>query len=131
MSKGINKVILVGNVGSPPDVRVLKGGEKVVKVSVATTETWKDKESGEKKSITEWHSIAIFGKLADIAEKYIVKGDKIYIEGALKARKWIDKDTDVEKKSIEIIAQQLQVLSARKETGNKSSVDLFDDEIPF
>ena len=103
MAGSVNKVILVGNLGKDPEVRRMTSGEPVVNLSVATSETWKDKSSGEKKEKTEWHRVVIFNKnLADVAEKYLKKGAKVYVEGQLQTRKWTDKD-GAEKYSTEIV----------------------------
>jgi len=90
MSNGICKVILIGNVGQDPEVRYLPGGGAVANMSVATSESWKDKNTGEKKTDTEWHRVCVFGKLADIVSQYVKKGSKVYLEGKLKTRKWQD-----------------------------------------
>ena len=89
----VNKVIIVGNLGRDPETRYLPSGEAVTNISVATTDTWKDKASGEKKEATEWHRIAFFGRLAEIAGEYLKKGSQVYIEGQLRTRKWQDKET--------------------------------------
>ena len=88
---GINKVILVGRVGQDPETRHTQGGDLIVNLSIATSDTWKDKQSGEKKEMTEWHKVTIFGKLAEIADKYLEKGSQVYFEGKLKTDKWTDK----------------------------------------
>ena len=106
MAYSINKVTLVGNVGNDPEVRSLQSGNKVVNLSLATSERWKDKETGEMKSNTEWHKVVIFNAaLADIAEKYIKKGAKIYVEGQISTRKWKDEQSGQDKYSTEIIIQ--------------------------
>ena len=103
MAGSVNKVILVGNLGKDPEVRRMTSGEPVVNLSVATSETWKDKSSGEKKEKTEWHRVVIFNEnLAKVAEQYLKKGAKVYLEGALQTRKWTDKD-GAEKYSTEIV----------------------------
>jgi single-strand DNA-binding protein len=103
MAGSVNKVILVGNLGKDPEVRRLTSGDPVVNLSIATSESWRDKASGEKKEKTEWHRVVIFNKnLADVAEKYLKKGAKVYIEGQLQTRKWTDKD-GAEKYSTEIV----------------------------
>lgn len=86
----VNKVILIGNLGNDPEVRTFQDGGKVVNLSIATSETWKDRDTGEKRERTEWHRVAIFGPLADIAERYLRKGSKVYVEGKLATRKWQD-----------------------------------------
>ncbi|MFZ3223566.1 MAG: single-stranded DNA-binding protein, partial [Rugosibacter sp.] len=88
----VNKVILVGNLGKDPESRYMPNGDAVVNITLATTDTWKDKQTGEKKEATEWHRVVFFRKLAEIAGQYLKKGSQVYIEGALKTRKWQDKD---------------------------------------
>jgi single-strand DNA-binding protein len=114
---GVNKVILVGNLGADPEVRQLPSGEPVVNLRLATSESWRDKNSGERKEKTEWHKIVIFNEnLAKVAEKYLHKGSKIYIEGALQTRKWTNKDGQ-DQYSTEVVLQkfrgELQMLDAR------------------
>lgn len=92
MSKGINKVILIGNLGAEPDVRYMQNGDAVARVSLATSESWKDKATGEAQERTEWHRVVFFGKLAEIVKQYLHKGSKIYVEGQLRTNKWQDKD---------------------------------------
>ena len=105
MAGSVNKVILVGNLGRDPEVRRMQSGDAVVNLSIATSETWRDKASGERKEKTEWHRVVIFNKnLADVAEKYLRKGSKVYLEGALQTRKWTDKD-GAEKYSTEVVLQ--------------------------
>src|SRR5450432_1067612 len=105
MAGSVNKVILVGNLGKDPEVRRMTSGDPVVNLSIATSESWRDKASGEKKEKTEWHRVVIFNKnLADVAEKYLKKGAKVYLEGSLQTRKWTDKD-GAEKYSTEIVLQ--------------------------
>ena len=114
---GVNKVILVGNLGADPEVRQLPSGEPVVNLRLATSESWRDKNSGERKEKTEWHKIVIFNEnLAKVAEKYLHKGSKIYIEGALQTRKWTNKDGQ-DQYSTEVVLQkfrgELQMLDGR------------------
>jgi single-strand DNA-binding protein len=105
MAGSVNKVILVGNLGKDPEVRRMTSGDPVVNLSVATSESWRDKASGERKEKTEWHRVVIFNKnLADVAEKYLKKGAKVYLEGSLQTRKWTDKD-GAEKYSTEVVLQ--------------------------
>ena len=105
MAGSVNKVILVGNLGKDPEVRRMTSGDPVVNLSIATSESWRDKASGEKKEKTEWHRVVIFNKnLADVAEKYLRKGAKVYLEGSLQTRKWTDKD-GAEKYSTEVVLQ--------------------------
>ena len=154
MAGSVNKVILVGNLGKDPEVRRMTSGDPVVNLSVATSESWRDKASGERKEKTEWHRVVIFNKnLADVAEKYLRKGAKVYVEGSLQTRKWTDKD-GAEKYSTEIVLQnfrgELTMLDGRNGGeggggggsfgGGRSAAgeapasfqrDEMDDEIPF
>ena len=121
MAGSVNKVILVGNLGKDPEVRRLGSGEPVVNLRIATSETWRDKQSGEKKERTEWHSVVIFNEnLAKVAEQYLKKGSKIYIEGQLQTRKWQDQ-SGVEKYTTEIVLQryrgELTILDSRGQGG--------------
>ena len=93
MARGVNKVILVGNLGQKPEIRYTQTDSAVANLSLATSESWKDKETGEQREKTEWHRIVYFGKLAEIAEQYLDKGSKVYVEGKLQTRKWQDKET--------------------------------------
>ncbi|WP_416047341.1 single-stranded DNA-binding protein [Cupriavidus basilensis] len=108
----INKVILVGNLGADPETRYLPSGDAVSNIRLATTDRYKDKTSGEMKEATEWHRIAFFGKLAEIAGQYLKKGSQVYIEGRIRTRKWTDQ-AGVEKYSTEIVAEQMQMLGNR------------------
>ena len=148
MAGSVNKVILVGNLGKDPEVRRMTSGDPVVNLSIATSESWRDKASGERKEKTEWHRVVIFNKnLADVAEKYLKKGAKVYVEGQLQTRKWTDKD-GAEKYSTEVVLQNfngtLVMLDGRNEGGGGSRErvgaseapaafqrDEMDDEIPF
>lgn len=116
MARGINKVILVGNLGNDPDVRYTAGGAAVANVSIATTEAWKDRESGEMQEKTEWHKVVFFGKLAEIVAEYVKKGSQIYIEGRLQTRKWQDKEGN-ERYTTEIVANEMQMLGGRSSGG--------------
>jgi single-strand DNA-binding protein len=107
----VNKVILIGNLGKDPEVRYLPSGDAVTNISVATTDTWKDK-SGEKQEHTEWHRVAFFGKTAEIAGEYLKKGSPVYIEGRIRTRKWQDKEGN-DKYSTEIVADRMQLLGGR------------------
>jgi len=147
MAGSVNKVILVGNLGRDPEVRRMTSGEPIVNLSVATSESWRDKSSGERKERTEWHRVVIFNEnLAKVAEQYLRKGSKVYLEGQLATRKWTDKD-GVEKYSTEVVLNrfrgELVMLDARGEGGGApraaassdapASFDRseLDDEIPF
>src|SRR3954469_248535 len=154
MAGSVNKVILVGNLGKDPEVRRMTSGDPVVNLSVATSESWRDKASGERKEKTEWHRVVIFNKnLAEVAEKYLRKGSKVYLEGSLQTRKWTDKD-GAEKYSTEVVLQNfngtLVMLDSKGEGGGgyggggggrervgasespaSFQRDEMDDEIPF
>ena len=110
----INKVILVGRCGQDPEVRYLPSGETVANITVATSESWKDKQTGEKKELTEWSRISFFGKLAEIAGKYLKKGSQVYIEGRLRTRKYTDKE-GIDRYATEIIADTMQMLGSRQD----------------
>ncbi len=112
----VNKVIIVGNLGRDPETRYMPNGEAVTNIAVATTESWKDKNSGEKKELTEWHRITFYRKLAEIAGQYLKKGSQIYVEGRLQTRKWQDKE-GVERYTTEIIADTMQMLGSRQGGG--------------
>ncbi len=144
----VNKVIIVGNVGRDPETRYMPSGDAVTNISVATSDRYKDKQTGEMKENTEWHRIAFFGKLAEIAGQYLKKGSQVYVEGRLRTRKWTDQSGQ-EKYSTEIIADSMQMLGARMAgSGEESSssrskpaesasspsanaLDAMDDDIPF
>ena len=112
MAKGVNKVILLGNIGGDPDVRYMPNGNAVTNVTVATSETWKDKQTGQNQERTEWHRIVFFNRLGDIAAEYLHKGSKVYVEGALRTRKWQTQDGQ-DRYSTEIVARELQMLDSR------------------
>lgn len=121
-SRGINKVILIGNLGQDPDVRYMPNGNAVANLSLATFESWKDKQTGEIREKTEWHKIVIFGKLAEIAGEYLSKGSQIYIEGSLQTRKWQDQ-TGQDRYTTEIVVNingTMQMLNSRNNTQNKN-----------
>ncbi|ODA15913.1 single-stranded DNA-binding protein [Achromobacter xylosoxidans] len=109
----VNKVILIGNLGRNPDIRYSPDGAAVCSMSIATTSTWKDRASGERREETEWHRVVMYNRLAEIAGEYLRKGRSVFIEGRLKTRKWQDKDTGGDRYSTEIIADQLQMLGGR------------------
>ncbi len=112
MARGINKVILVGNLGNDPDVRYTANGAAVSNISIATSESWKDKESGEQVEKTEWHRVVFFGKLAEIVAEYLKKGSQVYVEGRLQTRKWQDKEGN-DKYTTEIVANEMQMLGSK------------------
>lgn len=149
----VNKVILIGNLGADPEIRYMPNGDPVATFNIATTDTWKDKQTGEKKEATEWHRIVIFRKLAEIAGQYLKKGAPIYIEGALKTRKWQDQSGQ-DRYTTEIVADTMQMLGGKREgeqsaprsesapaqnqqrsapaqNGGGGSFDDFEDSIPF
>jgi len=150
MARGINKVIIVGNLGGDPETRYMPSGSAVTNLTVATNESWKDKQTGEQKDRTEWHKVAMFNRLAEIAAEYLRKGSQVYIEGKLRTRKWQDKSGQ-DRWTTEIIADEMQMLggrggagggggSAPKSSGQDSGPpsappqtgpDDFDDDIPF
>ena len=144
MAGSINKVILIGNVGRDPEVRAMQDGSKVVSFSIATSEFWKDKASGERRERTEWHRIVVFNpNLSDICEKYLKKGSKVYIEGQLQTRKWQDQ-AGVERYTTEVIIPrfrgELTMLDSRNSDGdafqanaydNNDTPGIMDDDIPF
>lgn len=110
----VNKVILVGNAGKDPELRYTPEGSAICNLSIATTSSWKDKASGEKKEETEWHRLVSYGKLAEIMGEFIKKGKSIYVEGRLKTRKWQDKDTGADRYSTEIVVDQMQLLGSKE-----------------
>ena len=133
----LNKAILIGNVGADPEIRSTQAGEKVANISLATTERWSDKNTGEKKEKTEWHRVILFGKPAGVAESYIRKGSKLYVEGKIQTRKW-DDSSGVTKYSTEIVLSgfdaklvMLDSKSNKLEAGAQPVGGGFDDEIPF
>ena len=154
MARGINKVILIGNLGADPETRAMPSGTTVANLRVATSESWRDKQSGEQQERTEWHRVALFGRLAEIAGEYLRKGSQVYIEGSLRTRKWQDKQGN-ERYSTEIVGNDLQMLGGRggagagaasasagaagagapsyaeESAGGGSRSEEFDDDIPF
>ena len=148
MARGVNKVILVGNLGQKPDIRYTQTDSAVANLSLATSESWKDKETGEQREKTEWHRIVYFGKLAEIAEQYLDKGSKVYVEGKLQTRKWQDKDTGADRYTTEIVGNELTMLDSKNSSGmnemnesqnferntgqsDKAQEDFNEDDIPF
>ena len=154
MARGINKVILVGNLGKDPETRYMPSGKAVTNFSIATSESWKDKQTGEQKEQTEWHNIVMYDRLAEIAAEYLRKGSQVYVEGRLRTRKWQDKEGR-DRYTTEIIANEMQMLGGRGGAGGAGggmgtesraeprpapatergaaapSRDEFDDDIPF
>lgn len=150
MARGINKVILIGNLGRDPEIRYTPRGLAVANVSIATSETWKDKQSGENQERTEWHRVVFYQRLAEIVGEYLRKGSKVFIEGRLRTSKWQDKNTGQDRYTTEIIAENMQMLDSKggamdttsgfEKSGNASQppaveaappLDNFDDDIPF
>jgi len=113
MARGINKVILIGNLGQDPETRYMPSGGAVTNVTLATSETWKDKQTGQPQERTEWHRVVFFNRLAEIAGEYLRKGSKVYIEGSLRTRKWQDKATGADRYTTEIVAGEMQMLDSR------------------
>ena len=142
MRKGINKVILIGNLGQDPDVRYMPNGNAVANVTLATSDSWKDKNTGETQERTEWHRVVFFRRLGEIVGEYCKKGSKIYVEGRLQTRKWQDKNGQ-DRYTTEIIADQMQMLDGRGSGGSSSHAGNgaqptqpapdadFDDDLPF
>jgi single-strand DNA-binding protein len=155
-SRGVNKVILVGNVGNDPEVRYMPNGNAVANISVATSDSWKDRNTGDQQERTEWHRVVFFNRLAEIVEQYVKKGSKLYLEGRLQTRSW--EQDGVKRYSTEIVANEMQMLDSRggagagQDFGDKqnasptesaqksaetsqapapSNFDNFDDDIPF
>ncbi len=132
--KGINKCIILGNLGQDPKIQNMPSGGAVTSISVATSESWKDKNTGQQESRTDWHRIVFFNKLAEIAGQYLKKGSKVYIEGALRTRMW---EQNGEKRyATEIIASEMQMLDSKGDGGNAGGNSTqqtaeFDDDIPF
>jgi single-strand DNA-binding protein len=112
MARGVNKVIIVGNLGKDPETRYMPSGSAVTNLRIATTEAWKDKQSGEQQERTEWHAVAMFGRLAEIAAEYLRKGSQVYIEGKLRTRKWQDKEGK-DRYTTEIVADEMQMLGSK------------------
>ena len=119
MARGVNKVIVVGNLGNDPETRYMPSGSAVTNMTVATNESWKDKQTGEQKDRTEWHKVAMFGRLAEIAAEYLRKGSQVYIEGKLRTRKWQGQDGQ-DRYTTEIIADEMQMLGGRGGAGGGS-----------
>src|SRR5215813_6799129 len=116
MARGVNKVILVGNLGADPETRAMPSGMTVANLRIATSESWRDKQSGEQQERTEWHRVALFGRLGEIAAEYLKKGSQVYIEGSLRTRKWQDKQGN-ERYSTEIVANEMQMLGGARGGG--------------
>ena len=146
MSRGVNKVILVGNLGQKPDMKYTQNNTAVANLSLATSESWKDKDSGDLKTKTEWHRVVYFGKLAEIAEQYLDKGSKVYVEGKLQTRKWQDQAGN-DRYTTEVLGQELTMLDSRgdssgstfensnsgmsEEDVNQDNGEFSEEDIPF
>lgn len=142
MARGINKVILVGNIGAKPESRFMPSGNAVANVTLATSESWKDKQSGQTQERTEWHRVVFYNRLAEIAGEYLNKGSKVYVEGSLRTRKWQDKNGQ-DRYTTEIIASEMQMLDSRGASSAPAAAESapaasapateepFDDDIPF
>ena len=134
-SRGVNKVILVGNLGNDPETRYTQAGAAITNISVATSETWKDKQTGQPQERTEWHRVVFFNRLAEIAGEYLRKGSKVYVEGSLRTRKWQDQSGQ-DRYSTEVVASEMQMLDSRdgfisNASAVKMEVENFsDDELP-
>lgn len=149
MARGINKVILIGNLGADPETRYMPSGSAVTNVRLATSESWRDKESGEQQERTEWHRVVFFGRLGEIAAEYLSKGRQVYVEGRIRTNKWQDRDGN-DRYTTEIVANEMQMLGGRADAaagaparaapaaapaaaaaGSTSDSGDFDDDIPF
>ena len=142
MSRSINKVFLIGNLGSDPDQRFLPSGKAVANVSLATSESWLNKETNERVENTEWHYVVFFGRLAEIAGEYLRKGQQVYIEGKVRSRKWYDQKVGIEKRTYEIIGERMLMLNNQHfqaldeynqelETTADGEINSVDPDIPF
>ena len=123
MARGVNKAIIVGNLGRDPEVRYTANGSAVANVTIATSESWKDKQSGERQERTEWHRVVFFGRLAEIAEEYLKKGSQVYIEGSIRTQKWQDKESGQDRYTTEIVARDMQMLGSRGGEASGASDD--------
>jgi single-strand DNA-binding protein len=149
MARGVNKVILIGNLGADPEVRYMPSGQAIANIRLATAESWRDKETGENQERTEWHRVVFFGRQAEVVKEYLRKGSQIYVEGRLQTRKWQDKDGQ-DRYNTEIIANEMQMLGGRSGGGSSQGFEReeptsarpakasspeveqpFDDDIPF
>jgi single-strand DNA-binding protein len=119
----LNKVLLIGNLGRDPEIRYMQNGEAVANFSIATSESWKDKQTGQKQEKTEWHNIVMYRRLAEIAGQYLKKGSLVYIEGRLQTRKWQDKQTGADRYTTEIVADEMKMLGARGGMGGSAEYD--------
>jgi single-strand DNA-binding protein len=148
MARGVNKVILIGNLGKDPEIRYSASGSAIANITVATSESWKDKQTGENVEKTEWHRVVFYQRLAEIAGEYLRKGSKVYLEGRLQTRKWQDKNSGQDRYTTEIIADNMQMLDSKGGSAGTSpsfekpaamsamadaapAMESFDDDIPF
>jgi single-strand DNA-binding protein len=129
MARGINKVILVGNLGKDPEAKFMPNGNAVTNITIATSETWKDKQSGQQQERTEWHRVVFFNRLAEIAGEYLKKGSKVYLEGSLRTRKWQAQDGQ-DRYTTEIVANEMQMLDSRGGSSEYSNPDSEINEPP-
>jgi len=150
MARGVNKVILIGNLGKDPEVRYTPSGTAIANITLATSESWKDKQTGENVERTEWHRVVFYQRLAEIVGEYLRKGSKVYVEGRLQTRKWQDKNSGQDRYTTEIIADSMQMLDSKGGSSSSASyektvpthhstaestaapaLETFDDDIPF
>lgn len=147
MARGVNKVILIGNIGKDPEVRYTPNGLAVANITLATSESWKDKQTGENVERTEWHRVVFYQRLAEIVGEYLRKGSKVFVEGRLQTRKWQDKNSGQDRYTTEIIADNMQMLDSKGGGASESSsyekptasataeaapaLETFDDDVPF
>ena len=140
MARGVNKVILIGNLGQDPEIKYMPSGNAVTNITIATSESWKDKQTGQQQERTEWHKVCFFNRLAEIAGEYLKKGSKVYVEGSLRTRKWQGQDGQ-DRYTTEIVASEMQMLDSKGENSSQPQqqpgkatadpgFDSFDDDIP-
>jgi single-strand DNA-binding protein len=129
MARGVNKVILIGNLGKDPQQRAMPSGKAVVNLSLATTDQWRDKQTGENKEATEWHNLVMFDRLAEIAAEYLRKGSQIYVEGRIRTRKWQDKEGQ-DRYTTEIVCNEMQMLGGRGQSGAGAGAGATQDRAP-
>ncbi len=139
MSNGVNKVLIIGNLGSDPEIKYTKAGDPVANLSIATSESWKDKNSGDLQEKVEWHRVVMFSRLAEIAEQYLKKGSKVFVEGKLQTRKWQDQEGK-DRYTTEVVAKEMTMLDSKGDSMESSSSasssskpdnDKFEEDIPF
>tara|TARA_B100000927_G_scaffold134947_1_gene108875 strand:+ start:5932 stop:6351 length:420 start_codon:yes stop_codon:yes gene_type:complete len=139
MSNGVNKVLIIGNLGSDPEIKYTKAGDPVANLSIATSESWKDKNSGDLQEKVEWHRVVMFSRLAEIAEQYLKKGSKVFVEGKLQTRKWQDQEGK-DRYTTEVVAKEMTMLDSRSSSQTQENSpkvesekpkDDFEEDIPF